>query len=50
VPDPRNAELYRRLRPLVEQSALAIADVVAELDRLAPKSVPGAEKAAGSVR
>jgi gluconokinase len=50
VPDPRNAELYRRLRPLVEQSALAIADVVAELDRLAPKSVPGTEKAAGSVR
>jgi gluconokinase len=47
VPDPRNAELYRRLRPLVEQSALAIADVVAELDRLAPKPLPGTEKAVG---
>jgi gluconokinase len=46
VPDPRNAELYRRLRPLVEQSALAIADVVAELDRLAPKPLPSSEKAA----
>jgi gluconokinase len=50
VPDPRDAELYRRLRPLVEQSALAIADVVAELDRLAPKPLPGTEKAVGSVR
>jgi gluconokinase len=50
VPDPRDAELYRRLRPLVEQSALAIADIVAELDRLAPKPLPGTEKAVGSVR
>ena len=40
VPDPRNAALYRRLRPLVEQSAVAIADVVAELDRLAPEPLP----------
>jgi gluconokinase len=45
VPDPDNAALYRRLRPLVERSALAIADVVAELDRLAPKPLPGTEKA-----
>jgi gluconokinase len=45
VPDPRNAELYARLRPLVEQSALAIADVVAELDKLAPTPLPGTEKA-----
>jgi gluconokinase len=45
VPDPDNAALYRRLRPLVEQSALAIADVVAELDKLVPKPLPGTEKA-----
>ena len=44
-PDPRDAALYRRLRPLVEQSALAIADVVTELDKLAPKPLPDTEKA-----
>jgi gluconokinase len=49
VPDPENAELYRRLRPLIEQSALAIADVVAELDKIAPKPLPGTEKAVGAV-
>src|SRR4029453_1098787 len=27
-PDPRNADLYRRMRPLVEQSALAVTDVL----------------------
>jgi gluconokinase len=48
VPDPENAALYRRLRPLIERSALAIADVVAELDKLAPKPLPGTEKAVGS--
>ncbi|HEV8166610.1 MAG TPA: gluconokinase, partial [Actinomycetota bacterium] len=48
VPDPENAKLYRRLRPLVEQSALAIADVVTELDKLAPKPLPGTEKAVGA--
>ena len=31
-PDPREAELHRRRRPLVEQSALALADVFAALD------------------
>jgi gluconokinase len=35
-PDPDNADLYRRLRPLIEQSALAVADIVVELDKLAP--------------
>jgi gluconokinase len=49
VPDPENAELYRRLRPLIERSALAIADVVAELDKLAPKPLPGTEKAVDAV-
>jgi gluconokinase len=44
-PDPRDADLYRRLRPLVEKSALAVLDVVAELDRLAPEPLPGTEKA-----
>jgi gluconokinase len=45
VPDPDNAALYHRLRPLIEHSALAIADVVAELDKIAPKPLPGTEKA-----
>jgi gluconokinase len=44
-PEPRNAELYRRLRPLVERSALAVTDVLTELDKLAPASLPGTEKA-----
>jgi gluconokinase len=34
------------MRPLIERSALAIADIVAELDKLAPKPLPGTEKAA----
>lgn len=46
-PDPEDADLYRRLRPLVEDSALAVLDVVAELDRLAPEPLPGTEKAVG---
>jgi gluconokinase len=33
---PEDAELYRRLRPLVEQSTLALADVFAALDAQAP--------------
>ena len=37
--------MYARLRPLVERSALAVADVVAELDKLAPKPLPDTEKA-----
>jgi gluconokinase len=48
VPDPENALLYGRLRPLIERSALAVADVVAELDRLAPEPLPGTEKAVGA--
>ncbi|WP_045745781.1 gluconokinase [Actinoplanes rectilineatus] len=44
-PDPRDAALYRRLRPLVERSALAVLDVVTELDELAPEPLPGTEKA-----
>lgn len=31
-PDPEDAALYRRLRPLVEQSTLALADVLTALD------------------
>jgi gluconokinase len=46
-PDPRNAKLYRRMRPLVEQSALAITDVLKELDKLAPEPLPDTEKAVG---
>jgi gluconokinase len=47
VPDPANAELYARLRPLVEKSALAMLDTVKELDRLAPQPLPTTEKAVG---
>ncbi|WP_433790372.1 gluconokinase [Actinoplanes sp. CA-252034] len=46
-PDPDDAELYRRLRPLVEKSALAVLDIVAELDKLAPEPLPATEKAVG---
>ena len=35
-PDPEDAALYRRLRPLVEQSTLALSDVFAALDTLSP--------------
>jgi gluconokinase len=48
-PDPDNAALYGRMRPLIERSALAVADIVAELDKLAPKPLPGTEKAVGAV-
>jgi len=47
-PDPENAALYRRLRPLVERSALAVTDVLAELDALAPGRNPSTEKAVPS--
>ncbi|MEU4428974.1 gluconokinase [Actinoplanes sp. NPDC024001] len=47
-PDPDDAALYRRLRPLVERSALAVLDVVAELDKLAPEPLPATEKAVHS--
>jgi gluconokinase len=40
VPDPENAALYARLRPLVEKSALAMLETVTELDRLAPPTIP----------
>jgi gluconokinase len=40
VPDPANAALYARLRPLVEKSALAMLETVTELDRLAPPPLP----------
>jgi gluconokinase len=39
-PDPDDAALYGRLRPLIERSALAVADVVAELDKLSPLPLP----------
>ncbi|MEV6346413.1 gluconokinase [Actinoplanes sp. NPDC051851] len=45
TPRAEDAALYRRMRPLVERSALAVLDVVAELDRLAPKPLPATEKA-----
>ena len=35
-PDPATAAHYRQLRPLVEQSTLALADVLSALDTLAP--------------
>ena len=36
VPDPEDAALYRRLRPLVERSTFALSEVFAALDTLAP--------------
>jgi gluconokinase len=47
-PDPENAALYRRLRPLIERSALAVADIVVELDKVAPQPLPDSEKAVGA--
>jgi gluconokinase len=44
-PDPANADLYRRLRPLVERAALSVTDVLAELDTLSPPQMPTTEKA-----
>ncbi len=41
APDPEDAALYRRLRPLVEQSTLALAEVLTALDTLSP-TVAGA--------
>ena len=48
-PDPADADLYRRLRPLIERSVLAVTDVLAELDALAPGRSPGTEKAVPAV-
>lgn len=50
MPDPKNAELYGRMRPLIERSALAVADIVADLDKLAPSPLPGTEKAVDAIR
>jgi gluconokinase len=47
-PDPDNAARYRQMRPLIERSALAVADIVVELDKLAPSALPGTEKAVKS--
>ncbi|MFI7603193.1 gluconokinase [Actinoplanes sp. NPDC049681] len=47
-PDPEDAALYKRLRPLIERSALAVTDVLTELDKLAPSPLPGTEKAVDS--
>jgi gluconokinase len=47
-PDPANAALYARLRPLVEKAALAVLDTVAELDKLSPQPLPTTEKAVSS--
>jgi gluconokinase len=44
-PDPEDAALYARLRPLIERSVAATTDVLTELDRLAPEPLPGTEKA-----
>jgi len=35
-PDPADAEVYRAMRPLIERSALALVDIFAALDGLAP--------------
>ena len=45
VPDKEDAALYARMRPIVEKSALAVLDVVKELDQLAPQPLPTTEKA-----
>jgi gluconokinase len=44
-PDRENASLYKRMRPLVERSALAVTDVLTELDKIAPEPLPDTEKA-----
>ncbi|MFI5935509.1 gluconokinase [Actinoplanes sp. NPDC051494] len=47
-PDPANADLYRRMRPLVEKSAHAVTEVLTELDRLNSPALPSTEKAVGA--
>lgn len=44
-PDPDDAAIYRRLRPLVEQSTLALADVFTALDTHAPTLAGATEEA-----
>ena len=43
-PDPDDAGLYRRLRPVVEQSTLALTEVLAALDTLSPTSAGATEE------
>lgn len=43
-PDPQDADAYRRLRPLVEQSTLALSDIFSALDTLAPSLACAAEE------
>jgi len=45
-PDPATADLYRRMRPLVEQSTLALADIFSTLDSLAPNLTGATEEVA----
>jgi gluconokinase len=44
-PERADAAMYARLRPLVERSALAVMDVLTELDSLSPGRSPSTEKA-----
>jgi gluconokinase len=44
-PDPEAAALYRRLRPLIERSTLAVADVLEDLDALTPGMAAATEEA-----
>lgn len=46
-PDPQDAETYRRRRPLVEQSALALAEVFAALDAPAPQAASAVDAPPG---
>jgi gluconokinase len=48
LPDPENAALYARLRPLIEESVQAVSGVLTALDRLAPEPLPDTEKAVTS--
>ena len=41
----KDAAMYARLRPLIEESVEAIAGVLTALDRLAPEPLPDTEKA-----
>jgi gluconokinase len=50
LPDPDNAALYARLRPIVEKSALAVLETVTELDKIAPAPLPTTEKAVDAIR
>ncbi len=45
-PDPAAAARYARMRPLIEQATLAVADILAELDDISDTTAPGAERTA----